>query len=305
MSTVAALRGLLSQQGGRTAIGEPKSLYVPRAKTRLIGLRRLLAVCLGCTEQRVKHLQLLRSAIVSYDQEFVVQPVPRMSLGVIGRQARFPVQQIYCVGRNYADHAVEMGHDPSREEPFFFMKPSYSILQAGGVMTYPAMTQDLQHEVELVVALGRGGQDIDVAQASDCIYGYGVGIDMTRRDLQSHAKAQSRPWDAGKSFLHSAPCSALVPRFDTGNINAGGISLAVNGETRQSGDLAQMLWKVPEIISRLSMLFVLQAGDLIFTGTPKGVGPVQPGDTMNARINGVGELSIRVADTILSATPQR
>jgi fumarylpyruvate hydrolase len=198
-----------------------------------------------------------------------------------------------------------MGHDPSREAPFFFMKPSYSILQDGGVMTYPSMSRDLQHEVELVVALGSGGQDIDVAQAVNCIYGYGVGIDMTRRDLQSQAKAQSRPWDAGKSFLHGAPCSALVTRFDVGNIEAGSISLAVNGETRQSGDLAQMLWKVPEIISRLSSLFLLQPGDLIFTGTPKGVGPVKHGDTMNARINGVGELSIRVSGTSAADRPQR
>lgn len=242
---------------------------------------------------------------MSHDQEFVVATAPRKSLAVIGHEGRFPVQQIYCVGRNYADHAVEMGHDPIREEPFFFMKPDYSILQDGEVMTYPGMSQDLQHEVELVVALGRGGQNIDVPQAAACIYGYGVGIDMTRRDLQGQAKDQSRPWDAGKSFLHGAPCSALVPSLDAGNINAGSISLAVNGEIRQSGDLAQMLWKVPEIISRLSMLFLLQPGDLIFTGTPKGVGPVQPGDTINARINGVGELSIRVAGGMASASPQR
>jgi fumarylpyruvate hydrolase len=189
-----------------------------------------------------------------------------------------------------------MGHDPSREAPFFFMKPSYSILQDGGVMVYPSMSRDLQHEVELVVALRSGGQDIDIAQALDCVYGYGVGIDMTRRDLQNQAKAHSRPWEAGKSFLHGAPCSALVPRLKAGNVEAGSISLAVNDETRQSGDLAQMLWKVPEIISRLSSLFVLQPGDLIFTGTPKGVGPVKHGDKMHACIDGVGELSIRIAD---------
>jgi fumarylpyruvate hydrolase len=233
---------------------------------------------------------------VNHDQEFVVQPVPRTTLAVVGQNGRFPVAQIYCVGRNYADHAVEMGHDPSREAPFFFMKPSYSILQHEGVMTYPSLSQDVQHEVELVVALGAGGQDIDVAQAADCVYGYGVGIDMTRRDLQSQAKAQSRPWEAGKSFLHAAPCSALLPRGNASNIEVGSISLAVNGEPRQSGDLAQMIWKIPEIISRLSTLFVLQPGDLIFTGTPAGVGPVLPGDVMSARINGVGELSIQVAD---------
>jgi fumarylpyruvate hydrolase len=257
------------------------------------------------SKELLSRFQMLRSLTVSHDQEFVVATVPRKSLAVMGHKGRFPVQQIYCVGRNYADHAVEMGHDPVREEPFFFMKPDYSILQDGEVMTYPGMSQDLQHEVELVVALGSGGQNIDVAQASACIYGYGVGIDMTRRDLQGQAKDQSRPWDAGKSFLHGAPCSALVTSLDAGNIDAGSISLAVNGEIRQSGDLAQMLWKVPEIISRLSMLFFLQPGDLIFTGTPKGVGPVHPGDTINARINGVGELSIRVAGSMLSTSPQR
>ena len=227
--------------------------------------------------------------------EYVIRPAATKTLAVAGTQARFPVQNIYCVGRNYADHALEMGHDPDREPPFFFMKPAYGILPDQGVMTYPALSTDVHHEVELVVALAAGGQNITVESAMDCVYGYGVGIDMTRRDLQAQAKLQGRPWEAGKSFLHAAPCSALAPIEQTGIVDRGSIWLDINGERRQAGDLQQMIWKVPEVISRLSTLFVLQPGDLIYTGTPAGVGPVVRGDLIRAHIEGVGELQISVA----------
>jgi len=226
--------------------------------------------------------------------EYVITPVAVTTLAVLGTQARFPVQNIYCVGRNYADHAIEMGHDPNREPPFFFMKPAYGILPNQGHMTYPPQSQDVHHEVELVVALATGGQNIPVEAAMDCVYGYGVGIDMTRRDLQAEAKTLSRPWEAGKTFLHAAPCSDLVPLSQTGVIDRGSIWLDINGERRQTGDLQQMIWKIPEVISRLSMLFVLQPGDLIYTGTPAGVGPILRGDEIHANIEGVGELQISV-----------
>ena len=161
-------------------------------------------------------------------------------------------------------------------------------------MTYPPQSQDVHHEVELVVALATGGQNIPVEAAMDCVYGYGVGIDMTRRDLQAEAKTLSRPWEAGKTFLHAAPCSDLVPLSQTGVIDRGSIWLDINGERRQTGDLQQMIWKIPEVISRLSMLFVLQPGDLIYTGTPAGVGPILRGDEIHASIEGVGELQISV-----------
>ncbi len=226
--------------------------------------------------------------------EYVITPAAVTTLAVAGTQARFPVQNIYCVGRNYADHAIEMGHDPNREPPFFFMKPAYGILPNRGHMIYPPQSQDVHHEVELVVALATGGQNIPVEAAMDYVYGYGVGIDMTRRDLQAEAKTLSRPWEAGKTFLHAAPCSDLVPLTKTGIIDRGGIWLDINGERRQTGDLQQMIWKVPEVISRLSMLFVLQPGDLIYTGTPAGVGPILRGDEIHANIEGVGELQISV-----------
>ena len=226
---------------------------------------------------------------------FVIPPAATTSLAVVGSQDLFPVHNIYCVGRNYADHAIEMGHDPDREPPFFFMKPAYACLADQGVMTYPGESQDVQHEVELVVALRTGGQNIPVAAAMACVYGYGVGLDMTRRDLQAEAKQLARPWDAGKVFLHAAPCSALRPVSQVGELGAAVISLAINGAEKQRGTLDQMIWRVPEIISRLSMLFPLLPGDLIFTGTPAGVGPVHRGDRLRAAIAGIGELNIQVA----------
>lgn len=221
---------------------------------------------------------------------YVIEPAEQICLPVEGSGEQFPVHQVYCVGRNYADHAVEMGSDPDREPPFFFMKPDYAVIAEGQDMTYPSLTRDLHHEVELVVALKSGGQNIPVERASEHVYGYAVGVDMTRRDLQSEAKEMSRPWEAGKAFLHAAPCGALVPISKGGELTDSEITLAVNGQTRQTGNINQMIWKIPEVISRLSELFILQPGDLIFTGTPAGVGPVERGDRVSASIVGLPEL---------------
>jgi len=207
----------------------------------------------------------------------------------------FPVHRIYCVGRNYADHALEMGGDPVREPPFFFQKNPDSLVPDGGVFPYPGRSVDVQYEIELVVALGEGGSSIPLDRALDRVFGYAVGIDMTRRDLQAEAKRQGRPWEVGKAFERAAPCSALVPASVTGHPRRGAIRLAVGGEVRQQGDLAQMIWSVAETIAELSTLFTLAPGDLIFTGTPKGVGPVRRGDVLDGSIEGVGTLSISVA----------
>ncbi|RXX17209.1 5-carboxymethyl-2-hydroxymuconate isomerase, partial [Brucella canis] len=208
--------------------------------------------------------------------------------------ARFPVHRIYCVGQNYADHAIEMGGDPTRNPPFFFQKNPDCLVIEGGDFPYPPKTEDVHHEIELVVALKSGGSDIPVEKALDHVYGYAVGIDMTRRDLQAVAKKAGRPWEVAKAFEHSAPCSAVVPAAETGHPEQAAISLAINGEMRQSGNLNQMIWKVPETISYLSSLFDLQPGDLIFTGTPAGVGPVKRGDRLEGKVDGVGILSVTV-----------
>ena len=229
---------------------------------------------------------------------FVIKPARQVVLPIIGSADVFPVGQIYCVGRNYADHAIEMGHDPNREAPFFFMKPAYAVLADGEQMQYPSLSSDVHHEVELVVALAKGGERVSVADAMALVFGYAVGIDMTRRDLQAQAKEKSRPWEAGKTFKHAAPCSAISPLASTGEMNDGLIQLSINGDDRQRGDINQMIWKVPEVISRLSELFVLQAGDLIYTGTPAGVGPVKPGDNIEAHIDNVGSLNIKVGEAV-------
>lgn len=215
------------------------------------------------------------------------------SLAVVGTAARFPVRRIYCVGRNYADHAREMGADPQREPPFFFMKPAEAVW-CGTHMVYPPGTADLQPEVELVAALGRGGRDITPEQALGHVYGYAVGLDMTRRDVQSELKAQGRPWEMGKAFDQSAPLSAIVPAAHGGHPQRGAITLRVNGELRQQGDLADMIWPLAEIIARLSASVTLLPGDLLFTGTPAGVGRVVPGDRLEARIEGVGMLALTI-----------
>ncbi|MGE4248174.1 MAG: fumarylacetoacetate hydrolase family protein [Parvibaculaceae bacterium] len=225
--------------------------------------------------------------------DFVIAQPRQASLKVKGAKAAFPVHRIYCVGRNYAAHAVEMGHDPNRETPFFFQKNPDNLVEDGR-FPYPSASNDVHHEIELVVALKAGGVDIPLAQALDCVYGYGVGLDMTRRDLQGKAKEAGRPWEIGKAFESSAPASALVPASAIGHPAAGAIWLDVNGERRQTGDLNQMIWKVPEMISYLSGLFVLQPGDLIFSGTPAGVGPVRRGDRLHGHIDGIGDLEVEV-----------
>lgn len=225
---------------------------------------------------------------------YVIAEPTRTALPVSGEDGLFPVHRIYCVGRNYADHAVEMGHDPDKEPPFFFQKNPDNLLPAGEDFPYPSKTEDVHHEIELVVALAKGGQDIAVNQALDHVYGYAVGLDMTRRDLQAEAKKLGRPWEVGKAFEQSAPCGPIVPAAQIGHPAAGAIWLKINGETRQQGDLDQLLWKVPEAISYLSGLFALQPGDLIFTGTPAGVGPVQRGDKLHGHIDGIGDLEVRV-----------
>ena len=224
---------------------------------------------------------------------YVIAPEPRASLAVAGTDKRFPVNRIFCIGRNYAAHAVEMGHDPDREPPFFFLKPGGAVADAG-VFPYPPLSANVHHEVEMIVALGAGGSDISEAAALDHVFGYGVGLDMTRRDLQDEAKKLSRPWDVAKGFDRSAPCSALVPAARIGHPRAGAITLDVNGERRQTGDLNQMIWTVPEIISVLSRAFTLAAGDIIMSGTPSGVGAVERGDVLHARLENVAELAVRV-----------
>lgn len=211
---------------------------------------------------------------------------------VVGTDAVYPVCRVFCVGRNYAEHAVEMGHDPDREPPFFFMKPALALVPTGNTLPFPSATEDLHHEIELVVALGRGGADITTGDAASHVYGYAVGLDMTRRDLQAEAKKLGRPWDMGKGFDRSAPMSAIQPASAIGHPGEGAIWLRVNGELRQEGDLAQQIWKVPETIAYLSTLIELQPGDLIMTGTPAGVGPVRPGDRLEGHVDGVGEVSI-------------
>lgn len=214
------------------------------------------------------------------------------ALPVAGTDALFPVRRIYCVGRNYAAHAREMGHDPDREPPFFFAKPSDSIVPKGGDIPYPVATKNLHPEIEMVVALQAGGWNIPAEAANDCIFGYGVGLDLTRRDMQGVAKDMGRPWDLSKGFDNAAPMTALRRASETGHIGSGTISLTVNGETRQKGDLADMIWNVPETINYLSGLIELKAGDLIFTGTPDGVAAIERGDVLEGHVDGLDELTI-------------
>ena len=230
------------------------------------------------------------------DETVIPRPVTA-SLVVQGSSARFPVRRVYCVGRNYADHQREMG-GTGRERPFFFAKPADAILNVAdgteGLMAYPPATRNLHHEVELVVALGAGGHDLSVEQAAACIWGYAIGLDMTRRDLQSDAKKAGRPWETGKSFDHSAPMGPLHPAQRTGALSSGAIALSVNGQPRQKGDLADMIWSVPEAIADLSTFFTLQPGDLLFTGTPAGVGAVVRGDHLEGSVQGLGTLRVRI-----------
>jgi fumarylpyruvate hydrolase len=226
--------------------------------------------------------------------DFIIAPAPVHSLAVVGETLRFPVNRVYCVGRNYGDHAREMGHDPDREPPFFFMKPANAIVTDGADFPYPSLSKDVHHEIEMVVALKSGGSNIAVADALNHVYGYGVGLDMTRRDLQGEAKKMGRPWDTGKAFDASGPCGPLVPVAKIGHPAKGAITLKVNGKVTQSGDLSELIWNVPETIAYLSTLFELQPGDLIYSGTPAGVGPVQKGDVMLGEIAGFDALQVKV-----------
>lgn len=216
------------------------------------------------------------------------------SLPLLGTDSRFPVRRIFCIGRNYAAHAREMGAEVDRGAPVFFSKPADAVVVDGADVPYPSATQDLHHEVELVVALARGGCDIDVRTAAGLVFGHGVGLDLTRRDLQAQAKARGLPWDTAKGFDHSAPVSALRPCADGVPSGDTLLSLEVNGEMRQQARLADMLWTVPEIISELSGLFELKPGDLIFTGTPAGVAALERGDCFTARLAGIAELNGRI-----------
>ncbi|AWK86072.1 fumarylacetoacetate hydrolase family protein [Azospirillum thermophilum] len=218
---------------------------------------------------------------------------PQPAVPVTGG-APFPVRRIYCVGRNYAAHAREMGADPDREPPFFFTKPADAIVPDGATIPYPPATSNLHHEVELVVAIGRGGSAIPVESALEHVFGYAVGLDMTRRDLQNAAKKEGKPWDMGKGFDRSAPCSAIRTAADIGHPATGAVTLSVNGELRQKGDLSDLIWSVAETVSCLSGLVELQPGDLIYTGTPEGVGPVKAGDRLEGAVEGVGTLTVTI-----------
>jgi len=216
------------------------------------------------------------------------------SVAVAGGDVHFAVHRIYCVGRNYAEHAREMGVDPDREPPFFFAKPPDAVVASGATIAYPLATQNFHHEIELVVAIGREGTNIARDVALEHVYGYAVGIDLTRRDLQFAARDKGRPWEAGKGFDESAPISAIYRAAELGHPSSGAIWIKVNGETRQSADIAELIWPVPDVIAKLSSLFALKPGDLIYTGTPAGVGPIKPGDQLHGAIEGIGEISLSI-----------
>lgn len=225
-------------------------------------------------------------------EDFIFPPPPRPSVAIVGDARRFPVRRIFCVALNYADHAREMGKEPSAEPPFFFTKPADAVVDDGATIPYPSLTHDLHHEIELVAALRTGGVNIAREKALDCVYGYAAGIDLTRRDLQTQARAVGRPWDMSKGFDRSAPIGAIRPVAEIGHPSRGRIALSVNGGARQQGDLADMIWGVPDIIAALSREVALAAGDLIFTGTPAGVGALQRGDRAEGVIDGVGAVTV-------------
>lgn len=231
--------------------------------------------------------------------DFIFAPHAVTSLPVVGSSQRFPVRRIFCVGRNYADHAREMGaaeQADGREPPFFFTKPGDALVGGTGELevAYPPLTANLHHEVELIVALGAGGANVPVNAAKDMIFGYAVGLDLTRRDIQARAKEKGHPWDMGKGFDQSAVAGAIRPAADCGHPSSGRIWLSVNGAVRQEGDLAAMMWKVDDIIANLSTMVRLAAGDLIYTGTPAGVGPIVRGDRLEGGVDGVGMLQARI-----------
>lgn len=234
---------------------------------------------------------------------YVFAPEARPSLAVQGSPARFPVRRIYCIGRNYLAHIREMGEADERDPPIFFQKPSDAIVEEGVPVPYPAATLDYQYEAELVVAIGKAGQDIDARDASQHIFGYAVGLEMTRRDLQRAAAKAGHPWENGKSFDHSSPCSAIVPASVTGHPDRGALLLAVNGVQKQKTDLSQLIWNVPEIIAQLSRLYRLMPGDLIYTGTPDGVGPVLPGDRIDVSVEGIATFHAVIGSPVPKGAP--
>jgi fumarylpyruvate hydrolase len=242
------------------------------------------------------HLKPRDRAFPETPMSYVI-PAPRQATVPVAGGGEFPVRRIYCVGRNYAEHAQEMGFS-GREPPFFFMKPADAVLPVAdgtiGDMAYPPLTKNLHHEIELVVAIGTGGRDIAVEDAARHIWGYAIGLDMTRRDLQGEMKKQGRPWSIGKGFDQSAPIGPIHPIAATGELTRGAITVAVNGQPRQKGDLSELIWSVNETIATLSQAWTLQPGDLVFTGTPAGVAAVVPGDVMEGAIEGLGTLRVAV-----------
>jgi len=235
---------------------------------------------------------------MSTDQKsYVIAPPPQAAIAVAATGKYFPVRRLWCVGRNYVEHIKEMGQDV-REPPFFFAKPPDAIVADGGTVPYPSLTTDMHHEVELVVALKSGGRNIKSEKARDCIYGYGVGIDLTRRDLQIASRNIKRPWEIGKAFDYSAPCGPLRAAAEIGHPEKGRITLKVSGQLRQDGDLDQMIWKVPEIISKLSEMVELAAGDIIMTGTPSGVAATVAGDQIECEIERVGKLRVAIGQPL-------
>lgn len=224
---------------------------------------------------------------------FVIEPPADVVLPVAGTEDLFPVRRVYCIGRNYAAHAIEMGHDPDREPPFFFQK-NPNNLDPSGAFPYPPKSSDVHHEVEIAVMLRSGGTNIVIEQALDHVFGYALSLDMTRRDLQGAQKKAGRPWEIGKAFERSAPVGPIHPVSQIGHLTEGAVTLTVNGELRQQGDINQMIWKVPEMISYLSEYFELAAGDVILSGTPAGVGPIAHGDVMEVAADGLGSMTVRV-----------
>lgn len=226
--------------------------------------------------------------------DYAVAAVARPTVAVAGSRSLFPVRRIFCIGRNYPEHVREMGGAAGRTPPIFFTKPADAVIASGGEVPYPSRTTNLHHEVELVVALAGGGRDLRAGSAPALVFGYTVGVDLTRRDIQHAAKEAGNPWDAAKGFDHSAPVAPIVPVSKCGHPASGRIWLEVNGTLRQQGDLAGMVWRVPEIIAELSTWFELKPGDLIFTGTPSGVGPLVPGDRVQGGVDGLATIGFAV-----------
>ena len=226
---------------------------------------------------------------------YVFEPWPITSVPVAGSPAAFPVRRIFCVGRNYADHVKEMGQDPERHPPFFFSKPADAIVHSGSTIAYPTLTQELHHEIELVVAISKTANSVSVAEANDHIFGYAVGIDLTRRDLQMNAMRAGMPWDFGKSFDNSAPCGPIHQVKETGILTDTRIWLEVNGETKQDGNIRDLIWNIPELLSILSHGIILQPGDLVYTGTPAGVGSIVKGGIIKGGVGDLSPLEIKIS----------